>query len=175
MEFDDDSFDTEYFENFLNQISSHEEWKWHPSTWLTLDETVTTASEGGTAEIELVHPDTDTVLYGQVPSEGHEHILTGQTRQALLSDPHPNQLPGPDSFEHQLADAYQSIAEDHKTDYLATAESSEDLTFDLLQVQIPMDYDPAMVQATMDELGAAAEEAYRLNQDIREPVQRYLE
>jgi hypothetical protein len=110
-----------------------------------------------------------------VPSEDHEHVLTGHTRQSLLSDPHPNQLPGTDSFEHQLADAYQSIAEDHKTSYLTASGSSGDLDLDLLRVQIPFDYSSTELQTAFDELGAAAEEAYQLNQEIREPVQQYLE
>jgi len=175
MTFDDASFGKTYFEDFLNRISSQEDWEWQTDSWPTLDKAVETASEGGTAEIELVHSDTGTTLYGMVPSEDYKHVLTGRTRQSLLADPHPNQVPGTDSFEHQLAEVYQSIAEDHTTDYLTAAGSSEDLGFDLLQVQIPADYDSTKLQATFDELGAAAEEAHRLNQEVKEPVQQYLE
>ena len=174
MTFDDESLDKTYFEDFLNRINSHEDWKWQTGTWPSIDEAVETASEGGTAEIELVHPDTDTILYGMVPSEDHEHVLTGHTRQSLLSDPHPNQVPGPDSFEHQLADAYQSIAESHTTSYLTAVGNSDDLSFNLQRVQIPTDYDSTRLQEAFDELSAAAEEIYELNQGVREPVERYL-
>ncbi|MXR40077.1 hypothetical protein GRX01_01710 [Halobaculum sp. WSA2] len=167
--------DAEYFQTLTNTIEDLAEWDVKQDSRLSQEDAAETASEGRISELDYVHNSTDSILRTMMPSEEWDAALTGRLRQTVIPEPHSNRMPAEDSFESQLSKVYNAIAEQHtESEYLSTA-SGDNLNYDLLSLNVPWDYDEQSLESAFEEMGAAAEEAYRINESVRQPVQSYLE
>jgi hypothetical protein len=167
-------FDEEYFLTLAADIDAHSDWEIMENNEKTFDYAVEEAAKGRLGEIRFGNTETGTVLPAMIPNENFDAALTGKIREAVVQEPHPDFLPGDNSFQFQLGEAYNKIAEEHETDYLSPA-SSDEFNYDLLRLTVPWDYDESTLESALDAASNASQEAYQLNELTRVPVEEYLQ
>jgi hypothetical protein len=171
-----DDLDTDYFQTLTEQITGRDDWSFTENQRRSVDQAVEDAANGDTAEIEFLHNETGSTLVSEIPGPGLESAFNGILRQSIIPEPAANRTPKKDSFHFKLEEAYNSIAENHSTEYLSPILGRPDQpNYTLLKFTVPWDYDNSALDTALDELTEASREAYQLNSDIQQPVQEYLE
>lgn len=161
-------FHAEHFREVISPLEDHADWM------RTEDATIETAVERATAdalgELFYRHQPSTAQLHIRMPKQGTPQGLL----HAILDQPLDPQLPqtgDPGTFTAMLSNAHRVIAEKHATAYITPKKDPHMV----LTVAVPVDYDSAMFETTIEAIGLTADVVEQLHTDITHSITAYLE
>lgn len=169
--------DEDYFRELIMQFENHDDWTYEEPEHgaYTLDDLPERAANWEMSEPDFRHDETGAYMSLMFPDEELKIACHGTVTNTLMFNP--GTEPPEQFLSHDLEKAYRKIADNHTTEYASRSNwgRENDIDLNLMSFRIPLDYDPELLQQTLDEMSAAATDAHELNQAMRRPLDDFLE